>query len=156
MVNQPEADDGADTADEIILFDAACVLRKAMSKAEQWTFTGSCNIGEEHLPKELYSFYHWVLQGPNATLSKETKSSKVTKHAISVSYTMTRFLSQRQINNKKSAAIRSTHEMPQELAVGTAMRQAICSKKIINRLLKLEGHIASTVLQRMVTSNNIY
>ena len=167
MVDQ--CDTGESDSDMKTLFDAACLLRKAMDRAEKWTFTGSYrDFGEEHLPKQLYSFFRWVLQGPKTTLSTDRKSSEVSKHAISLSQTtMTMFLSQKQIQTK-SDALRCTHEMPQQLAVGVAIRQAIRSKKIINmlhgfglsaeynRLLRLEARIASTVLQRMQANDNVY
>ena len=143
--------------------------RRVTRRAVPAAANGLSDISKEHLPNELYSFYRWVLQGPQATLSTDCKSSEISKHATSLSQTtMTMFLSQRQVSNKTSIALRSTHEMPQQLAVGVAMRQAIRSKKVINmlhgfglcvdykRLLRLEDHMASTVLQRMVANDNVY
>ena len=58
------------------LFDAAAVLRKAIKKCQSWNFNGLLNsINEEHLPKELYSFFfRWVVQGPEHVVSAEKKS----------------------------------------------------------------------------------
>ena len=50
-------------------------------------------------------------QGPNARLSVHEK-----------------------VNNKKSQTIESTREIPEQLAVGLAVHQAIRSKEIVNML----------------------
>ncbi|RXM92640.1 hypothetical protein EOD39_19920 [Acipenser ruthenus] len=109
------------------LYNAASVLRKAISKAIKWTFGGSLtNVTDEHLPKVLYSFYRWVLQRPNTTLSTDKKSSQVNKHAMNrAQSTATTFLSPQQVSNKKSQTLRLTREMPQQLAAGVAIHQAI-------------------------------
>lgn len=67
------------------LFDAAAVLRKAIRKCKKWKFTGSLeNISDQNLPMELYSFFRWVIQGPNNSLSVEKKSDEVHKCAMSL------------------------------------------------------------------------
>ena len=153
-----------------VLYNAASVLRKAISKAKKWIFGGSLrDVTDEHLPKELYCFYRWVLQGSNTTLSTDKKSSQVNKHAVNLAHTtVTMFVSEQQVRNKKSLSLRSTREMPQQLAVGIAIRQATRSKKLIsilhgfgmsveyNRLLRVEGQLATSVLQRMLVNDNIY
>ena len=60
------------------------------------------------------------------------------------------------------------HEMPQQLAVGVAIRQAIRSKKVIKilhgfgmsveytRLLQMEEHILNSVLQRIRANDGVY
>ena len=153
-----------------VLYNAASVLRKAISKAKKWTFGGSLtDVTDEHLPKELYCFYRWVIQGSHTTLSTDKKSSQVNKHAVNLAHTtVTMFVSEQQVRNKKSLSLRSTREMPQQLAVGIAIRQATRSKKLIsilhgfgmsveyNRLLRVEGQLATSVLQRMLVNDNIY
>lgn len=149
-----------DLADNMkTIFDAACILRKAIGKVEKWTFTGS--LSDADTPKELYTFFRWLLQGPNANLSSEGKIATVNRHAQSlVQSTMALCLSDRQTLSK-SDAVRYHREMPQQLAVGIAIRQAIRSKKAINllhgfgisvdydRLLRLETQIANAVVVRM-------
>ena len=153
-----------------ILYNAASILRKAIGNAEKWKFSGSfSDVSEEHVPQQLYSFFRLVLQGPKTCLSSDKKSSEVSRNAMTLSETtVTMFLNERQVKNKKSVILKSTREMPQQLAVGIALRQAIRSKKIINmlhgfgvsveynRLLRLEGQIASTVLKRILLNDNIF
>jgi len=77
------------------LLDAAMLLRKSIKKCKKWEFIGSLeNVSDENIPMELYSFFRWVIQGPNNLLSAEKKSSEVhkksdesyTKHGFDVSY----------------------------------------------------------------------
>ena len=143
------------------LYSAASILRKAINKAEKLMFAGSfTDLTSKHVPKELYCFFRWVIQGPDITLSTDAKSSQVNKHALSLAQsTVSMFLSRYQVSTKKSQSLRMMHEMPQQLAVGVAIRQAIRSKKIVNilngfgmtvgytRLLRLEGQVVTSVLQ---------
>ena len=67
------------------LFDAAAVLRKAIRKCKKWTFTGSLqNVTDQNLPMELYSFFRWVIQGPNNSFSAEKKWNEVHRRAMSL------------------------------------------------------------------------
>ena len=86
------------------LYDAAAVLRKAIKKCQSWNFNGWLNsINEEHLPKELYSFFRWVVQGPKHVISAEMKSIEVDRRAMSLAQsTVAMFLTDRQVSNKKS------------------------------------------------------
>ena len=64
--------------------------------------------------------------------------------------------------------LKAVREMPQQLAVGIAIRQAIRSKKVVNilhgfgvsveysRLLRLEAQIANSVQRVMTENDNIY
>ena len=77
-------------------------------------------------------------------------------------------LTDRQVKNKKSQAIYSTREMPQQLAVSIAIHQAIRSKGIVNllrgfgmaveynRLLRIESEIEKTIIKRMQNDGDIY
>ena len=68
----------------------------------------------------------------------------------------------------KSAVIRKSREMPNELAIGVAIRQAIRSKKVIDllhgfgasveydRLLRLETQLAMTALERMERNDDVF
>lgn len=68
----------------------------------------------------------------------------------------------------KSEVIRVAREMPQQLAVGIAIHQAIRSKEIINflhgfgmsveynRILRVEAQIEKVVLQRMEQNGGVY
>jgi hypothetical protein len=47
------------------IYDAAALLRKRINRSKSWTFTGRFDeLGNEHLPKELYCFFRWVIHGP--------------------------------------------------------------------------------------------
>ena len=146
------------------LYDAASVLRKALNNTEKWEFTGSLtDVTEKHLPKGVYSFFRWVVQGPNTTLTSDKKSSAVNQRAMSLSQsTMSMFLSERQAQNTKTQTLRLNHEMPQQVAIGLTIHQATRSKKIVNilhgfgisveynRILRLETQMARSVLERML------
>jgi hypothetical protein len=150
------------------LFEAALILRKTISKCEKWNFTGSLSDADSrHIPSELYCFFRWVLQGENAS-SSEKKNSTVNQNAKKLAQTTVYLsLSNRQ-NSRSSSDIRFCNEMPQQLAVGIAMRQTMRSKKLINmlhgcgasvdytRLLKLETQMANTILERMVVHDGVY
>jgi len=152
------------------LYDAAVLLRHCINKSKKWDFTGSLdNITDEQLPKELYSFFRWVIQGPKATLNAEEKSLEVHKRAVSLSQsTISMTLSERQAQNKKSEILKVTKEMPQQLAVGLAVHQAFRCKEIVNmlhgfgmsveynRLLRVEAQIEKSVLQRIEQNGGVY
>ena len=102
------------------LYDAASALIRAISmisNAQPWSFSGSLfDLHKQHLPKELYSFVRWVIQGPN---SSDAKLSAVNKNVQTSS-------------QKKKHSEQTVTEMPQQVVVGVAIRQAIRSKKVIN------------------------
>ena len=153
-----------------ILYDAAGILRKSINKCKKWVFTGSLDdICSDNIPEELYSFFRWVIQGPKTDLSAKEKSEDVNKRAMSLSQTtVSMCLTERQKNNKKSEALKSTREMPQQLAVGLAVHQATRSKALVtmlhgfgmsveyNRLLRVEAKIEDSVLQRMEQNDGVY
>lgn len=142
------------------LFDAAAILRKSISNCKKWKFTGSL---------ELYSFFRWVIQGPNNFLSAEKKCDEVHKRSMSLAQsTVSLCLTERQIKYKKSETLRSTAEMPQQLAVGLAVQRAVRSKELIsmlhgfvmladyNRILRVEVQIESSVLKCMAQNDGVY
>lgn len=75
--------------------------------------------------------------------------------------TMAMTLSENQVRNMKSEALRSTREMPQQLAIGLALHQTLRCKEMVNflhgfglcveynRILRVETQIENNVLQRM-------
>lgn len=152
------------------LFDPAAVLRKAIRKCKKWKFTGSLeNISDENLPMELYSFFRWVIQGPNNSFSAEEKSDEVHKRAMSLAQsTVSMCLTERQIKYEKSKTVRLAAEMPQQLAVSVAVHQVVRSKKLIcmlhgfgisvdyNRILRVEAQIEASVLKRMAQNDGLY
>ena len=152
------------------LYDAAAVLRKAIKKCQSWNFSGSLDsITEKHLPKELYSFFRWVVQGPKHVISAEKKSIEVHRRAMSLAQsTVAMFLTDRQVSNQKSEILRSTREMPQQLAVGSGIHQASIGKQMINilhgfgmapdnnRILRVETQIERSAIKRMVENSGIY
>jgi len=59
----------------------------------------------------------------------------LTKNAVSLAQTtVTMFVSKSQIRRKETCTMRTSREMPNQLAIGLAIRQAIRSKKVINML----------------------
>ena len=118
------------------VFDAAAILRNAIKRSEVWNFNGSLHsITEKNLPNELYSFFRWVIVGPRSVISEGEKEFEVHRRATSLSqYTVRMYLSDGQRKNKKSEKLKSSREMPQQLAVGLAVHQAVRSKKIVNIL----------------------
>ena len=58
------------------IYDTAAMLRKCINKCKSWVFTGRFDdISDEHLPKELYCFFRWVIQGPKALTSGKVSNS---------------------------------------------------------------------------------
>ena len=71
----------------------------------------------------------------HTTLSSDAKSSAVNKNAISLAQTtLSMFLSKHQVRRKSTQTLKTARKMPQQLAVGVAIRQAIRSKKVIKIL----------------------
>ena len=152
------------------LYDAAVLLRKSINNCKKWVFTGSLEtLSKDNCPEELYCFYRWIIQGPNVTLSVQEKSTEVHERAMHLAQTtISMCLTERQVNNKKSQTIQSTREMPEQLAVGLAVHQAIRSKEIVNmlhgfrmsveynRLLRVESQIEAHVLQHMEQCGGMY
>ena len=104
------------------------LLRKSIKKCK-WEFIGSLeNVSDENISMELYSFFRWVIQGPNDLLSAGKKSSEVHKRAMSLTQnTVSMCLTERQVRNKKSGVVRLATEMPQQLTIGLAVHQAVRS-----------------------------
>lgn len=160
-----QAEDSVDDYDEEMttIFDAAKLLRKSINRSKSWVFTGSFkDLTSDHLPQELFSFCRWLIHGPNVEISSDQKRDETNKRAISLAQTViTMCLTDRQRNNAKSKVTKSTREMPQQLAVGLALRKSIRSKAIVNmlhgfgmsveynRLLRVEAQIENSVVQRM-------
>ena len=113
------------------LFDAAAIIRKSITKCRKWKFTGSLeNMSDENVPAELFSFYRWIIQGSKHELSAGKKSEKVYNRAMALSQTtVSMCLTERLVKNKKSDVVRSSSEMPLQLAVGIAVHQAVRSKQ---------------------------
>ncbi|XP_048583519.1 uncharacterized protein LOC5522137 [Nematostella vectensis] len=153
------------------LFDAAALIRKSIKKCKKWEFTGSFeDITDENVPRELVSFFRWVIQGPfDLSLQHESKSNEINKRAMSLTEsTVAMFLPDRQVRHKKAETTRMRSEMPHQLAIGLAIHQAVRSKELINllhgfglavdynRVLRVESQIESNVLQRMEENDGIY
>ena len=77
-------------------------------------------------------------------------------------------LTERQERNKKSGVVRLATEMPQQLAIGLAVHQAVRSKELIsllrgfgmsvdyNRVLRVETQIEASVLKRIEQNDGVY
>ena len=153
-----------------VLYNAALILRKAIGNAKKLTFEGSFTYTtDEHTPKELYSFYRWVVHCPNTMLSSDRKCAQINQSAKTLAQrTITMSLSQSQVSNRKAQTIRCTHEMPQQVAISLSVHKVTRSKKIINvlhdfgvsieynRLLRIESQIADAIPSRLRTNYNIF
>ena len=167
-----QSEENADDADQEmrILFDAAKFLRKSINKCKKWVFAGSFHdLNSNHLPQELLSFCRWLIYGPKTDIKDECKISEIHKRSMSLAQTaVSMCLTDRQKNNTKSKEIKSTRDMPQQLAVGLALRQSIRSKEIVNmlhgfgmsveynRLLRIEAQIEQSVLERMDKHGGVF
>ena len=152
------------------LFDAAAIIRKSITKCRKWKFTGSLkNLPDENVPAELFSFHRWIIQGPKHEPSAGKKCEEVYNRAMALSQTTVSLcLTERQVKNKKSDVVRSSSEMPLQLAVGIAVHQAVRSKQLINmlhgfgmsvdynRILRVDAQIEASVLKRMELNNGLY
>ena len=77
-------------------------------------------------------------------------------------------LTERQVRNKKSGVVRLATEMPQQLAIGLAVNQAIRSKELIsllrgfgmsvdyNRVLRVETQVEASVLKCIKQNEGVY
>ena len=114
-------------------------------------------------------FYRWIIQGTKHELSAGKKSEEVFNPAVALSRTTaSMFLTERQVKNKKSDVVRSSLEMPWQLAVGIAEHQAVRNKQLItmlhgfgisvdyNRILRVEAQIEASVLKRMELNDGLY
>lgn len=162
----------SDVSDDMkTLYDAALFLRKSINKSKNWVFQGSLeNLSSEHYPQELYCFFRWLINGTsNANISTEKKRNEVHKRAMSlVQSTVSLSLTERQIANRKSEFLKTSREMPQNLAVGLAVHQSVRSKKLVdllhgfgmsveyNRLLRVESQIEASVLKRMENDDGLF
>lgn len=113
--------------------------------------------------------FRWVINGPNTTLSAEEKCQEVHKRVMSlVQSTVSTYLTERQTGNKESDVIKTSREIPQQLAVGFAMHQSIRSKGLVNMLhgfgmsvehnrrLRVESQVEASVLKRMEQNNGLF
>ena len=56
------------------IYDAAAILRKCINKSKKWVFTGRFDdANDNHVPKELYCFFRWIVQGPKPFTSGKLK-----------------------------------------------------------------------------------
>lgn len=135
-----------------------------------WEFTGTLEAPKgDIVPKELYRFCVWLIQGPKTDRLNKEKTEDVKKRAMSLCQTaISMCLTERQTSNDKSQTLRLTREMPQQLAVGLAVHQLTRSKELVNmlhgfgmaveynRLMRVEAQIEATVLKRMEENGGVY
>ena len=86
---------------------------------------------KRQVSRRVVLLFRWVINGPKTTLSAEEKCQEVHKRVMSlVQSPVSMCLTECQIGNKKSDVIKTSREMPQQLAVGLA----IASKGLVNML----------------------
>ena len=150
------------------LYDAAHILRKTISSAERWEFNGSLEVNERIVPRELYSFFRWLICGRVEVLSSTRKQAGVNRSAMSISQTaISMSYSERQIKQKTTANLHCTRIMPQQVAIGLSIHQTVRNKKIIeilhgygmsieyNRLFRYETQIDETITQDIASNQGI-
>ena len=114
-------------------------------------------------------FYRWIRQGTKHEFSAGEKSQEVFNRAMALSQTtVSMCLTVRQVKNEKADVVRSSSEMPWQLAVGIAEHQAMRNKQLItmlhgfgisvdyNRILRVEAQIEASVLKRMELNDGLY
>lgn len=152
------------------IYDAALYLRKSINKSKSWVFDGSLEtLSSEHYPQELYCFFRWLINGTKCDVPTEKKCNEVNKRAMNlVQSTISLCMTDRQVSNKKSEVVKTSHEMPQQLAVGLAVHQLVRSKDLVNllhgfgasaeynRVLRVESQIEESVLKRMENVDGMF
>ncbi|KAL5007722.1 hypothetical protein ScPMuIL_016528 [Solemya velum] len=150
------------------LFSSASILRSAIAdQAKQpWIFKGELNTDEadKTVPKALYAFIRWILEGPTTSIQTETVRSTTThRDVLAISQNiMFCYKSKRQVTyvpKHQDAPFRHRLEWPQLLAVGIAVHQSTRSKKLLKllhgfglsvdygRILRLETQLANAVIE---------
>ncbi|CAH3182528.1 unnamed protein product [Porites lobata] len=114
------------------LFDAAAIIRKSITKCRKWNF---------------FSFYRWIIQGSKHELSAGKKSEETT---------VSMCLTERQVKNKTSDVVRSSSEMPLQLAQLITMLHGFGMSVDYNRILRVEAQIEASVLKRMELNDGLY
>lgn len=109
------------------LFKSATVLRGDIARQNKhpWEFDGQLSIddAEKHVPKTLYTFIRWIIEGPATSIEAETlRSATIHRDVLAVSQRiMNCFKSKRQVMQKPKcpeAPFRHRLEWLHLLAVG--------------------------------------
>lgn len=150
------------------LFESASLLRGTISSQAKhpWQFEGELSTTdvEKHVPKLLYSFIRWLIEGPATGIQDGTvRSAGLHRDVLGISQNiMYCWKSRRQVTYKpkeQNTPFRRHLECPHQLAVGIAVHQSTRSKKLIeflhgfgqcvdySRILRLETQLANTVLE---------
>ena len=150
------------------LFESASVLRSTIDCQNKypWQFEGELNTddAEKHVPKALYAFLRWLLEGPATSIEPETmRSATIHRDVLTISQNiMYGYKSKRQVMYKPKepdAPFRHRLEWPQQLAVAIAVHQSTRSKKLLDflhgfglsvdysRILRLETQLANSVIE---------
>ena len=123
----------------------------------------STDDAESHVPKLLYTFIRWVVEGPTTKIQPESvRSAGVHSDVLAISQNILYcFKSRRQVMYKpkhRDAPFRHSQEWPQQLAVGMAVHQSTRSKKLFDflhgfglfvdysQILRLETQLANSVI----------
>lgn len=125
------------------LFDIASVLRAAIAGQTKnpWKFQGELTTEDavENIPKALYAFVRWLIEGPVTTMETHSvRSATISRDVVAISQNiMYCYKSKRQITCKTKhpdSPFRHRLEWPQVLAVGIAVHQPTRSKKLLDFL----------------------
>ena len=151
------------------MFDSASVLHKEITKqlVNPWIFSGSLiNTDiQDHIPKKLYTFICWVIQGPASSLQTSSCEMSVHQNVMTITQNILyAFKSECQVQYKpknEESLFCHRYEWPQLLAVAIAVHKATRSKKLIqflhgfalsvdySHILRIETKLASYVLDKI-------
>ena len=124
------------------MFDRASVLCREITQqlVNPWIFSGfliNTDI-QDHIPKKLYTFIHWVIQGPAFSLQTSSCEMSVHQNVMTITQNILyAFKSECQVQYKpknEESLFCHRYEWPQLLAVAIAVHKATRSKKLIQFL----------------------
>lgn len=121
--------------------NAAAILRKQLTRNDQWKFTGSRSLTEFQSPPMLTSFLRWLLLG---TKSKDVKGKRDDSSAKSVNIVLQQILHNFKIDQQISykpvsdAGFRNRIETPLSIGLALTIHKKTRSKGLVNVLSQLQ------------------
>ena len=114
------------------IFKSAKILRDVLAKkcSDGWTFQGSLQNTDDHVPPELYSFLRWLMIGPATHIDNKDRDDNINRKVITISdVILDAFKSNRQVGYKSKTTSQTTtlfhahRDWPLQLGVGIAVHQ---------------------------------
>ena len=151
------------------LMKAALVIRKICDSSKKWKFSGNLEYATEHVPDELNLFFKWCLVGKSGVTTNVRRINEVDSRSKRLSQILLfECLSPRQASNSIAENCYRTRELPLQVGVGLALHRQTRSAKLVNfcsqigisinydRVIRIENHIAETVIGHMEITDGIY